>query len=60
MTNYTRKTKGVWIIQFKYQDQPWEDISEADSVDDKNYQLKEYRLSGGGQYRAIKRRVSIN
>lgn len=57
---YSRKTRDVYVIQFKYQDQPWEDISEADSVTDRNYQLKEYRLAGGGQYRAVKRRVSIN
>lgn len=58
--SYSRKTRDVHIIQFKYQDQPWEDVSEADTVADKNYQLQEYRLAGGGQYRAVKRRVSIN
>lgn len=57
---YTRKTKDVWVIQFKYQNQPWEDVSEADSMDDKNYQLKEYRFAGGGQYCAVKRRVPIS
>jgi len=57
---YSRKTRDVYVIQFKYQDQPWEDISEADTLADKNYQLQEYRLAGGGQYRAVKRRVSIN
>jgi hypothetical protein len=60
MMTYKRKTKDVWAIQFKYQDQPWEDISEAGTVADKNYQLQEYRLSGGGQYRAVKCRVPIN
>ena len=57
---YNRKTKDVYLIQFKYQDQPWEDVSEADSVADKDYQLKEYRLAGGGQYRSVKRRVPVN
>ena len=56
---YIRKTKDAWIIQFKYQNLAWENISEADTVTDKNYQLQEYRLSGGGQYRAVKSRVSI-
>lgn len=58
--SYNRKTKDVYIIQFKYQGQPWEDISEADTLADRNYQLQEYRLAGGGQYRAVKRRVPIN
>ena len=59
--SYNRKTKDVYIIQFKLdQGQPWEDISEADTLADRNYQLQEYRLAGGGQYRAVKRRVLIN
>ena len=57
---YTRKTKDVWVIQFRYFNQPWEDISEANSREDKNFQLAKYRLSGGGEYRAVKSRVSIN
>ena len=50
----------VTVIQFKQEDSPWEDVSEYWTAEEKKNvrrDLKEYRMSGGGQYRAIKRRV---
>ena len=50
----------VTIIQFRYEDFPWEDVSEYRTAEEKKNvrrDLKEYRMSGCGQYRAIKRRV---
>ena len=48
------------VIQFRYGDLPWEDVSEYRTAEEKKNvmrDLKEYRMSGYGQYRAIKRRV---
>ena len=48
------------VIQFKYGDLPWEDVSEYWTAEEKKNvrrDLKEYRMSGYGQYRAINRRV---
>lgn len=50
----------VTVIQFKYEDLPWQDVSEYWTAEEKKNvrrDLKEYRMSGYGQYRAIKRRV---
>ena len=50
----------VTVIQFRYGDLPWEDVSEYRTAEEKKnvrQDLKEYRMSGYGQYRAIKRRV---
>ena len=54
------KYKYVVVIQFKYGDLPWEDVSEYWTAEEKKNvrrDLKEYRMSSDGQYRAIKRRV---
>ena len=48
------------VIQFRYGDLPWEDVSEYWMAEEKKNvrrDLKEYRMSGYGQYRVIKRRV---
>ena len=48
------------VIQFRYGDLPWEDVSEYWTAEEKKNvrrDLKEYRMSGYGQYRAIERRV---
>ena len=48
------------VIQFRYGDLPWEDVSEYRTTREKKNvmrDLKEYRMSGYGQYRAIERRV---
>ena len=48
------------VIQFRYGDLPWEDVSEYRTAEEKKNvrrDLKEYRMSGYGQYRVIKRRV---
>ena len=48
------------VIQFRYGDLPWEDVSEYRTAEEKKNvrrDLKEYRMSGYGQYRAIERRV---
>ena len=48
------------VIQFRYEDLPWEDVSEYRTAEEKKnvrQDLKEYRMSGYGQYRVIKRRV---
>ena len=57
-----KKSKYAYItvIQFKYEDLPWEDVSEYWTAEEKKNvrrDLNEYRMSGCGQYRAIKRRV---
>ena len=56
-----KKSKYAYIavIQFKYGDLPWEDVSEYRTTEKKNvrHDLKEYRMSGDGQYRAVERRV---
>ena len=57
-----KKPKYVYIavIQFKYGDLPWEDVSEYWTTREKKNvmrDLKEYRMSGYGQYRAVERRV---
>ena len=57
-----KKSKYAYItvIQFKCEDLPWEDVSEyRTTLEKKNvmHDLKEYRMSGYGQYRAIERRV---
>ena len=48
------------VIQFKYGDLPWEDVSEYRTAEEKKNvmrDLKEYRMSGYGQYRAVERRI---
>ena len=48
------------VIQFRYGGLPWEDVSEYRTTEEKKNvmrDLKEYRMSGYGQYRAVERRV---
>ena len=48
------------VIQFRYEDLPWEDVSEYWTAEEKKNvrrDLKEYRMSGYGQYRAVERRI---
>ena len=48
------------VIQFRYGGLPWEDVSEYRTAEEKKNvmrDLKEYRMSGYGQYRAVERRV---
>lgn len=55
-----RKYAYITVIQFKHGDSPWEDVSEYWTAEEKKNvrrDLKGYRMSGYGQYRAIKRRV---
>ena len=57
-----KKSKYAYatVIQFRYGDLPWEDVSEYRTAEEKKNvrrDLKEYRVSGYGQYRAINRRV---
>ena len=50
----------VAVIQFKHGDLPWEDVSEYWTTREKKNvmrDLREYRMSGYGQYRAVERRV---
>ena len=50
----------VTVIQFRCDDLPWEDVSEYRTTREKKNvmrDLKEYRMSGYGQYRAVERRV---
>ena len=58
-----KKSKYAYItvIQFKYEDLPWEDVSEYWTAEEKKnvrHDLKEYRMSSDGQYRVIHRRVT--
>ena len=57
-----KKSKYAYatVIQFRYGDLPWEDVSEYRTAEEKKnvrHDLKEYRMSGYGQYRIINRRV---
>ena len=48
------------VIQFRYGGLPWEDVSEYRTAEEKKNvmrDLKEYRMSGYGQYRAVERRI---
>ena len=48
------------VIQFKYGDLPWEDVSEYRTAEEKKNVRRDYReylTSGGGSYRIINRRV---
>ena len=50
----------VTVIQFRYCDLPWEDVSEYRTAEEKKNvrrDLKEYRMPSYGQYRIINRRV---
>ena len=50
----------ITVIQFRCEGLPWEDVSEYWTAEEKKNvrrDLKEYRMPGCGQYRAIKRRV---
>ena len=50
----------VTVIQLKYGDSPWEDVSEYRTAEEKKNvrrDFKEYLISGGGSYRIIDRRV---
>ena len=58
--NKKPKYAYITVIQFRCEDLPWEDVSEYWTAEEKKNvrrDLKEYRMSGCGQYRAIKRRV---
>lgn len=51
----------VTVIQFKYEDLPWEDVSEYRTAEEKKNVRRDYReylTSGGGSYRIIDRRVT--
>ena len=57
-----KKSKYAYItvIQFKYEDLPWEDVSEYRTAEEKKNvrrDFREYLTSGGGSYRIIGRRV---
>ena len=48
------------VIQFRYGDLPWEDMSEYLTAEEKKNVRRDYReylTSGGGSYRIINRRV---
>ena len=54
------KYSYITVIQFRCEDLPFEDVSEYWTAEEKKNarrDLKEYRMSGYGHYRAIKRRV---
>ena len=58
--NKKPKYAYISVIQFKYGDLPWEDVSEYWTAEEKKnvrHDLKEYRMSSDGQYRVIHRRV---
>ena len=58
--NKKPKYAYITVIQFKYEDLPWEDVSEYWTAEEKKnirHDLNEYRMLGDGQYRVIKRRV---
>lgn len=57
-----KKSKYAYItvIQFKYEDLPWEDVCEYWTDEERrnaHNDLKEYRMSGYGKYRLIERRM---
>lgn len=60
------KYSEIIVIQFKYGSEPWEDVCEYHLSDYENERsrtqavkndLAEYRLSGGGIYKSVKRRI---
>ena len=58
--NKKPKYAHITVIQFRWDGLPWEDVCEYWTAEEKKNvrrDLKEYRMSGYGQYRAIKRRV---
>ena len=60
MMNKKPKYTYIAVIQFRCDDLPWEDVSEYWTTREKKNvmrDLKEYRMSGYGQYRAVERRV---
>ena len=59
-----RKFDYLWVIQFRCDGSAWEDVCIYLKRDykyrDVLHDLKEYRLSGGGEYRIIERRERRN
>ena len=58
--NKKPKYAYITVIQFRWDGLPWEDVCEYCTAEEKKNvrrDLNEYRMSGCGQYRAIKRRV---
>ena len=54
------KYSYVAVIQFKHDDLPWEDVREYWTDEERksaHNDLREYRMSGGGKYRLIERRM---
>lgn len=54
---FTLKTQIEYVIQYKYETCPWEDVSSYDSKSEAVIDIKEYRESRQGIYRLITRRV---
>ena len=54
----------LYVIQFRCDGSAWEDVGEYPKCGykyrDVLHDLKEYRLSGGGEYRIIERREKRN
>ena len=59
-----RKFDYLWVIQFRCAGSAWKDAFIYPKRDykysDVLHDLKEYRLSGGGEYRIIERREKRN
>ena len=58
--NKKPKYAYITVIQFRWDGLAWDDVCEYWTAEEKKNvrrDLNEYRMSGCGQYRAIKRRV---
>lgn len=58
---YVRKTRDEWIIMGNFGERfGWEEMSAYDTRHEARADIKEYRASGQGTYKIVKRRVKID
>lgn len=55
---FTLKTQVEYVIQYKYETRPWDDVCSYDKKSEALVDLEEYRKSGSGPYRLITRRTA--
>jgi hypothetical protein len=55
---FTLKTQTEYVIQNKYENNPWEDVCTYDKKSEALVDIVEYRNSRTGAYRLITRRVA--
>lgn len=55
---FTLKTQVEYVIQYKYETRPWEDVCSYDKKSEALVDLAEYQKSGYGPHRLIARRTA--